>query len=85
MRIVCFLILFLLALTLPFVWLLIPISAYLLVWVGYELLLIGVIIDSVLGGGQFSYLYTVSIGLGILTSVFIRPYMTWYDTDTAQL
>ncbi len=85
MRIFCFIILFILALTLPLVWLLIPLTAYLLVWVGYELLLIGVIIDSVLGGGQLAYLYTMSIGLCILISVFIRPYITWYDTDSAQL
>jgi len=83
MRIVFFIILLILALTVPFVWFLVPLAIYLLLWTGYELLLVGVIVDSVFGGGQLSYLYTVSIGVGILTFESIRPYMSWYDTDAA--
>jgi hypothetical protein len=85
MRIVFFIILFILALTVPFVWFLIPLAAYLLLWTGYELLLIGVVVDSVFGGGQLSYLYTVSIGIGVIIFESIRPYMSWYDTNTAQI
>lgn len=84
MRIACFIILFLLALIVPFSWFLIPLGAYLFVWTGYELFIIGIIVDSIFGINQFAYLYTFSVGIGMVCVALIRPYMSWYDTGTTQ-
>lgn len=54
---------------------------YMLVWPGYELLIIGVLIDSVFGTESFSLVYTLSLGLMLVVLEVLRPYLSWY-TDT---
>jgi hypothetical protein len=85
MRVISFSIIFLLALTVSLPWFLVALVAYLVLWSGYELFVIGIVVDSIFGGGQFSYVYTMSVGVGIVCVELIRPYMSWYDTDTSQV
>ncbi len=47
----------------------------------YELIVIGVIIDSQFGVGvaQFSYLYTISAGTIVLIAEMSKPFLSFYD------
>ncbi len=85
MRIIFFIGVFLTGICVPFVLFLIPLIAYLCIWSGFELLIIGVIIDSIFGTGKFPYMYTATIGVLLIAATFARPYMSWYDTDISSL
>lgn len=54
---------------------------YVFFWEGYELLAIGIFIDSVFGTTVLSFLYTLSIGGLLLGFALIRPYLSWYNTQ----
>jgi hypothetical protein len=81
MRIGAFIFLFLVALFAPLPVFLVGVFFYVFVWEGYELLFIGVVIDSVYGTSIFSCLYTALTGALLLVSVLVRPYVSWYTTD----
>jgi hypothetical protein len=81
MRIFAFILLALIAITIPFHWFIFSVFVYLIFWTGYEVLVIGIMIDSMFGIGNFAYLYTVCIGMGVVAAELIRPYISWYDTD----
>lgn len=83
MRIVFFIILFLLSPLVSLGWFLLPLALYLLVWPGYELLIIGIVIDSFFGIGHFAYVYTVAIGLCVVCGAFVRPYMSWHNQSAS--
>jgi len=85
MRAVCYIITGIVGLLAPFLWFLVPLFVYLFFWTGFELLLIGIIVDSIFGTGKFPYLYTTTIGIFIIIATFARPYMSWYDTDISSL
>lgn len=54
---------------------------YVFFWTGHELLAIGIVIDSVYGTTSTSFLYTLSIGTLLLIFSFLRPYLSWYNTQ----
>lgn len=82
MRYLSFFTLVALALLTPYPLFLFGVFLYLLVYTGYELLLITLVIDSVFGMSTTSFLYTQSVGVLLLLSVVGKPYMSWYTKGT---
>jgi small-conductance mechanosensitive channel len=80
-RIAAFLTIFLGSFVLPLPFFLVCAFVHMLFWSGYELLIIGVVIDSVYGTSATSFLYTISLGILLLVYAGIRPYVSWYNTN----
>ncbi len=83
MRIFVFSLLFLIALLLP-IWAFIPCAiAYVLWKPGYELMGIGIIIDSQFGMGSIplGYVYTLSLGVLVLGAEFLKPHLSFYNAE----
>ncbi len=55
---------------------------YIFFWSGIELLLITIWIDSIFGTTTTSFLYTLSLGIILISGQFLRPYLSWYTTKT---
>jgi cell shape-determining protein MreD len=86
MRLTGFLLMFGLALYTPFLAFLLASILYVLRFRGYELLILGVLIDSVFGSqlGIHGYLYTLSVGLVYLTVHVVRPYLAWSQYEMVE-
>ncbi len=84
MRFIGFLLMFGLALYTPFLAFFLAAILYALRFSGYELLIVGVLIDSVFGGqlGVHGYLYTLSVGGIYLVTHIIRPYFAWSEYES---
>lgn len=67
---------------LPFWMFVIAAALYMILWRGYEILLIAAIIDIQFGVSTlymaYGYLYTISAGVLLVATTCIRPYM-WLD------
>ncbi len=78
MRISAYLGLFLTALLTPFPVFLFFALLYIFFWEAYEVIVIGIVIDSVFGTKAISLVYTGSIGALLLVFTLLRPYLSWY-------
>ena len=82
MRILSFIILCLLGFLTPLQVFLFCALLYVFFWSGYELLIIALCIDVLFGTTTTSFLYTISAGLLLVGSELLRPYLSWYATQT---
>lgn len=80
MRAFSFVILTLIGLLSPLPVFLFFILLYVFLWNGYELLMIGIFVDSVFGTSVTSFTYTLSIGAVLIFFTLIRPWLSWYTT-----
>lgn len=81
MRPISFFVIVLTALLLP-LWLFLTCAfLYTLKWSGYELIVVGVLIDAQFGTGSdiFLYQYTVFVSLLVLFLEFLKPHLSWYE------
>ncbi len=78
MRILAYIGLFLTALITPFPVFLFCALLYIFFWEAYEVIIIGILIDSVFGTEATSFLYTGAIGLLLLIFTLLRPRLSWY-------
>jgi hypothetical protein len=80
MRLISWCIIFFLSFSTPW-WVFALVSwGYALIWDGYELLVIAVIIDSIFWGGQSTPLYTILAGSALLGIAVLKPRIRWYTT-----
>ncbi len=82
MRILCFIFVCVIGLLAPLQIFLFCSLLYVFVWSSYELLVIACVVDVLFGTTTTSFLYTISTGLLIAVSLLIRPYLSWYTTQT---
>ncbi len=80
MRIAAFIILLITALTTPLPFFLFCAFLYIFIWTGFEILIIAAFVDSVFGMTATSLLYTISVGILLLSAEVLRPYLSWYST-----
>lgn len=80
MRAISFFLILLLSIFTPFPVFLFTAFLYMFVWTGYELLFIAVFVDTLFGITTISLLYTASVGVLLLCTEMLRPYLSWYTT-----
>ncbi len=78
MRIAAYIGLFFSALLTPFPVFVFFALLYIFFWEGYEVIVIGIVIDSVFGTKATSFLYTGAIGVLLLVFTLLRPRLSWY-------
>lgn len=81
-RIAAFCILAIASFLVPFPLFLLALFAYVFFWDGYELFLITIAVDSVFGVGSYPYMYTTALAVILFSAALLRPYLSWYTTDT---
>lgn len=79
-RAILFSVLFLAGFLIPLPVFIVLTLAYCAAFEGYELLVIGVVIDSIFGPTVTSFTYTLSIGVVLIIFAFLRPFLSWYNT-----
>lgn len=55
---------------------------YALIFTGSELLIIGIVVDSIFGIEATSFIYTLSLGGLIVFATVLKPFMSWYTEPT---
>jgi hypothetical protein len=78
-RLLAFIALLLASLLMPLPALLFCALIYAFFWDGYELLVVGIVVDSVFGPTGTSFEYTLSLGSLLIVFAFLRPYISWYN------
>ncbi len=82
MRVLSFIILCIIGFLGPIQVFLFGVLLYVFIWSSYELLIITLCIDVLFGTTSTSFVYTISTGILLIASELLRPYLSWYTSQT---
>ena len=82
MRIASYIVVLFTAFLFPFPVFCIGVALYLFFFPGYELLVIGFLVDALMGTATTDVHYTLAVGGLLLLSFYLKPYVSWYTRIT---